>query len=239
MMRRWALPLADYLGDVVFDIDVTPNMIRIASIIGVAREVCRHHRRAAAHAPIPTWQTQRLRLPATTAMSKSSTTTSATASPPPSSAMCRLSPRPSGCSTACKLVGQRPISNLVDVTNYVMFEWGKPLHAFDYDRLLARAQSVGKDKVKIIVRRAEDGEAFTTLDDAKRILDSDVLMICDEAGPVGIGGVMGGLDTEISDTHHQCPARIGLLQLHQHPPDVPQIQVALRGRLSLQPGRAF
>ena len=154
-------PLADYLGDVVFDIDVTPNMIRIASIMGVAREVSAITG-APLHAPLPTWQTQA----------------------PPVDDYCdveiidadlcyrftatiirdvQVKPSPFWIQHRLKLTGQRPISNLVDVTNYVMFEWGKPLHAFDYDKLLARAQSIGKDKVKIIVRRAEDGEQFTTL----------------------------------------------------------------------------
>ncbi|HEY52635.1 MAG TPA: phenylalanine--tRNA ligase subunit beta [Caldilineae bacterium] len=191
-------PLADYLGDVVFDIDITPNMIRIASIIGVAREVAAITG-AALHAPLPTWQTQA----------------------PPASDYCdieivdddlcyrftatiirdvQVKPSPFWMQHRLKLLGQRPISNLVDITNYVMFEWGKPLHAFDYDRLRERARSIGKDKVKIIVRRAEEGERFTTLDNVERTLDHDVLMICDEVGPVGIGGVMGGLETEISDT---------------------------------------
>ena len=191
-------PLADYLGDVVLDIDVTPNMIRIASIIGVAREVAAITE-APLHISMPTWQT----------------------SPPPAGDyvdveiidddLCyrftasiirdvQVRPSPFWMQYRLKLMGQRPISNLVDVTNYVMFEWGKPLHAFDYDKLLARARSIGKDKVKIIVRRAKEGEKFTTLDGVERTLDPDILMICDEIGPVGIGGVMGGLETEVSDT---------------------------------------
>ena len=191
-------PLADYLGDVVFDIDVTPNMIRIASIIGVAREVAAILD-TPLHIEMPSWQT----------------------SPPPAweyadveivdDDLCHrytatiirdveVGPSPFWMQYRLKLVGQRPISNLVDVTNYVMFEWGQPLHAFDYDKLLARAQSIGKDKVKIIVRRAEEGEPFTTLDGVDRVLDRDVLMICDEVGPIAIGGVMGGLETEVSDT---------------------------------------
>ena len=88
----------------------------------------------------------------------------------------------------------------MDVTNYVMFEWGKPLHSFDYDKLLARAQGVGEDRVRIIVRRAAEGEPFTTLDGQRRILDADTLMITDAAGPIAIGGVMGGQETEVSET---------------------------------------
>ncbi|NOZ72890.1 MAG: phenylalanine--tRNA ligase subunit beta, partial [Chloroflexi bacterium] len=192
------MPLADYLGDVVFDLAVTPNMIRIASIIGVARAVAAITG-AQLHIPMPTWQTE----------------------DPPASDYCdvridapdlcyrftatiirdvTVQPSPFWMQHRLKLMGQRPISNLVDVSNYVMFEWGKPLHAFDYDKLLTRARSIGDDKVTIIVRRAKDGEKFTTLDGIERTLDQDTLMICDALGPVGIGGVMGGLETEISET---------------------------------------
>ena len=192
------MPLADYLGDVVFDIAVTPNMIRIASIIGVAREVAAITG-APLHIPMPTWQTQA----------------------PPASDFCdvriedadlcyrftatlihnvQVQPSPFWMQHRLQMMSQRPISNLVDVTNYVMFEWGKPLHAFDYDKLLARARSIGDDKVVIIVRRAADGEKFTTLDGVERTLDRDTLMICDAVGAVGIGGVMGGLETEVADT---------------------------------------
>ncbi|MBX7237322.1 MAG: phenylalanine--tRNA ligase subunit beta [Caldilineales bacterium] len=195
-------PLVDYLGDVVFHIAVTPNLIRIASIIGVAREIAAITG-ASLHIPMPgwppTWQTR----------------------PIPASDFCeveivdadlcyrftatilrdlQLKPSPFWMQRRLRLAGQRPINNLVDVTNYVMFEWGKPLHSFDYDKLLARAQSQGEDIVRIIVRRANEGEAFTTLDNQKRVLDSETLMICDAAGPVAIGGVMGGQDTEISET---------------------------------------
>ncbi len=86
--------------------------------------------------------------------------------------------------------GMRPINNVVDITNYVMLELGQPLHAFDYDRLRER---------KIVVRLAEDGERFVTLDGKERVLDRQTLMICDAEGPVAIGGVMGGLDSEIEE----------------------------------------
>ncbi len=87
-------------------------------------------------------------------------------------------------------VGLRPINNLVDITNYVMLETGQPLHAFDFDNL---AQN------RIVVRTASEGEAFTTLDGKERRLSRDMLMICDGEKPVGIGGVMGGLNSEIQE----------------------------------------
>ncbi|MGD9213116.1 MAG: phenylalanine--tRNA ligase subunit beta, partial [Desulfobacteraceae bacterium] len=85
-------------------------------------------------------------------------------------------------------VGQRPINNLVDITNFVMLEMGQPLHAFDFDQLAGR---------KIIVRTANTGDKFTTLDQKERELTDDMLMICDGEKPVGIAGVMGGLNSEV------------------------------------------
>lgn len=88
-------------------------------------------------------------------------------------------------------VGVRAINNVVDVTNYVMMELGQPLHAFDFLTLAGR---------KIVVRRAYPGETFVTLDGAERQLDEEILMIADGERGVGIAGVMGGLNTEVSDT---------------------------------------
>ena len=86
-------------------------------------------------------------------------------------------------------VGQDSINNVVDITNYVMFELGQPLHAFDYDRLAER---------RIVVRRARPGEKIRTLDGVERALAKETCVIADAASAVAIGGVMGGVDTEIS-----------------------------------------
>jgi phenylalanyl-tRNA synthetase beta chain len=93
--------------------------------------------------------------------------------------------------------GMRPINNVVDITNYVMLEWGQPLHAFDYDLLLQRAEKTGWSKPTIIVRRATTGEKMTTLDGIERELDESMLLITDTAGPIAIAGVMGGAETEV------------------------------------------
>ncbi|MDQ1331301.1 MAG: phenylalanyl-tRNA synthetase beta chain, partial [Thermodesulfobacteriota bacterium] len=85
-------------------------------------------------------------------------------------------------------IGQRPINNIVDITNFIMLECGQPLHAFDFDFL---------EENRIVVRTATRGEKFTTLDRKERILDPDMLMICDGKKPVAIAGVMGGLNSEI------------------------------------------
>jgi len=111
-----------------------------------------------------------------------------------------IGPSPARMARRLALAGMRPINSVVDITNYVMLEWGEPLHAFDYDKLIARA---GGGRPRIVVRRARPGERMTTLDGADRALDGDTLLIADAAGPIAIAGVMGGGETEIDDaTRH-------------------------------------
>lgn len=86
--------------------------------------------------------------------------------------------------------GIRPINNLVDITNYVMEEFGQPMHAYDYDTIADH---------KIVVRRANDGDKFITLDGQERKLDQDILMICDGQKEIGIAGIMGGENSMITD----------------------------------------
>jgi len=103
----------------------------------------------------------------------------------------KVGPSPAWLQERLRGAGARPINNVVDATNYVMLELGQPLHAFDLTRLAGP---------EIVVRRAQASEpTFTTLDDESRKLTSDMLMICDGERPVAIGGVMGGLDSEVSD----------------------------------------
>ena len=102
----------------------------------------------------------------------------------------KLGPSPAWMQRRLAASGIRPINNLVDITNYVMEEYGQPMHAFDYDLI--------KDH-KIIVKRAADGDEFVTLDGQVRKLDKDVLMICDAEKQIGIAGIMGGENSKITD----------------------------------------
>lgn len=88
------------------------------------------------------------------------------------------------------LAGMRPINNIVDITNFVMLETGQPLHAYDLDKL--------RDK-KIIVRDSKDSEVLRTLDGTDRNLDEGMLLICDGKGPIGLAGIMGGMDSEVTE----------------------------------------
>lgn len=102
----------------------------------------------------------------------------------------RLAPSPEWMRRRLAASGIRPINNIVDITNYVMEEYGQPMHAYDYDTLAGH---------RIVVRRAEDGEVFQTLDGQERTLDSSMLMICDGEKAVGLAGIMGGENSKITD----------------------------------------
>ena len=102
----------------------------------------------------------------------------------------KIAPSPKWMQRRLASNGIRPINNIVDITNYVMEEYGQPMHAYDYDTLAGH---------KIVVRRAENGEKFTTLDGQERTMDDSVLMICDGEKAVGIAGIMGGENSMITD----------------------------------------
>jgi phenylalanyl-tRNA synthetase beta chain len=101
----------------------------------------------------------------------------------------KIGPSPLWMKQRLMAAGQRPISNVVDITNYVMLTTSQPLHAFDLDRVRGR---------RIVVRRAQEGETMTTLDDVERSFSPDVALVCDAEGPTGIAGLMGGQISEVS-----------------------------------------
>ncbi|HMQ03488.1 MAG TPA: phenylalanine--tRNA ligase subunit beta [Pyrinomonadaceae bacterium] len=102
----------------------------------------------------------------------------------------KIGPSPEWLVKRLEAVGERSINNVADITNYVMLDLGQPMHAFDLDKLAEK---------RVVVRRAKAGESITTLDEVERELDESMLMICDAEKPVAVGGVMGGLDSSITD----------------------------------------
>ncbi|MFG2647601.1 phenylalanine--tRNA ligase subunit beta [Streptomyces sp. NPDC048436] len=124
--------------------------------------------------------------------------------------------------------GMRPISLAVDVTNYVMLELGQPLHAYDRSRI----------EGTIGVRRAEQGEKFTTLDGAKRVLDAEDLVITDDRGPIGIAGVMGGANTEIAD-HEEAAGTTDVVIEAAHFDAISIARTARRHKLPSEAAKRF
>ena len=102
----------------------------------------------------------------------------------------KIEPSPAWMQRRLAAAGMRPINNIVDITNYVMLEYGQPLHAFDLEKIQGS---------KIVVRTAKEEEVIRTLDGQDRTLDSEMLVICDENCPVAVAGVMGGENSEVTD----------------------------------------
>ena len=187
------MPLADYMGDVVLDIAITPNIARDANILGVAREIAAitgkelHHPDLDVHMDGPTiigQVTIEIRQPELNPRFVLGLIENIEIRPSPYEIQRRL-----------HLAGMRPINNIVDATNYAMLELGEPLHAFDFDILLSRAKG---STPKIITRTAESQERLKTLDDVERNLDDFTVLVCDTAGPLSIAGVMGGEESEVN-----------------------------------------
>jgi phenylalanyl-tRNA synthetase beta chain len=187
------VPAVDQLGDAVLEIDVLPNMARCLSMIGIAREVAALFGKA----PKPA-KPQAAAAGEPIAGKVKVEIADAKLCPRYTATLIRnvtVGSAPGWMQRRLTHAGMRPISNLVDVTNYVMLEWGQPLHAFDYDVLVRRA---GGKTPTIIVRPAKDGEVLKTLDGQDRTLTPETLVIADEAGAIALAGVMGGAETEVT-----------------------------------------
>jgi phenylalanyl-tRNA synthetase beta chain len=180
--------LGDVLGDTVFELAVTANRPDLLSVVGVAREV----------AALTGATVREPSLEFTEAGGAIKGRAQVDIEAPDLCARylatvvegVRIGPSPAWMQEHIVAAGQRPINNVVDVTNYVMLELGQPLHAFDYDRVAGH---------HIIVRRAGPGERFTTLDGIDRTLSDSMLAIADERGAVALAGVIGGLESEVTE----------------------------------------
>lgn len=186
-------PLQDVLGDVLLDVELTPNLARCFSVLGVAREVA-----ALLDKPLKQPNQDVLMEGAAIKGQVAIEIRVPELNPRFTLALLRdseIRPSPEWMQRRLKLVGQRPINNIVDVTNYITLEIGQPLHAFDYDKLAAR---VGGKPPKIITRLPQAGETLETLDEINRTLQDINILVCDEQGVLSLGGVIGGAETEIS-----------------------------------------
>lgn len=194
------IPFAQYLGnnDIVIDMEITPNRPDCLSIRGLAREFAAMNGNDWTD-PIEANLTKcKVSKTETTIEDEVEVTIEDTDRCPRYTACVikgvKVGPSPKWLVDKLATMGQRSINNIVDVTNYILFMYGQPLHSFDLDWLKA-----GKDKAHIIVRKAKDGELLTTLDGQERKLTSDMTVIATEDGPVALAGVMGGLNSEITD----------------------------------------
>lgn len=183
------MPLREYLGDAVIEIDVLPNMARCLSILGVAREVA-------------ALLGQELRMPDMPLAAHGAAVADRARVTIETPDLCprftvtliegvRVQPSPLWMQRRLTMAGMRPISNVVDISNYVMLELGQPNHMFDADRV--------QDQ-HLLIRRPHSGERLTTLDGKEHQLAPDQLLVCDPSGPLSLAGVMGGATSEVSDT---------------------------------------
>lgn len=181
--------IAELYADTIFEISLTPNLGHCSNVIGVARELS-----AVTGQPI--------RYPKTDVVESKEPAAKAAQVIVEDKQGCpryacriiknvKVTPSPDWLQKRLTASGLRPINNIVDITNYVLLEMGQPLHAFDYDKLEGHT---------IIVRSAKGNEPFVTLDGKERVLEKDDILICDQKKPVTLGGIMGGQNSEVSDT---------------------------------------
>lgn len=179
------------LHDVVFEYEITSNRVDCYSVVGIAREAAATFRKEF----VP---------PVVTAVGNDEDVNDFIKVTVEDPELCprytarvvkniKIGPSPKWMQRRLASVGIRPINNLVDITNYVMEEYGQPMHAYDLDTIAGG---------QIVVRRAKENETFVTLDGQERKLDESVLMICDGEKSVGIAGIMGGENSMITDDVH-------------------------------------
>ncbi|NIM95098.1 MAG: phenylalanine--tRNA ligase subunit beta [Anaerolineales bacterium] len=189
------VPLVDYMGDAVLDIAITPNIARDANVLGVAREISAltgsrlkepDYKVPWSGDPLEGRVELEINVPELNPRFVLGLIEGIT-----------IGPSPCWVQRCLRLSGIRPINNIVDATNYVMIALGEPLHAFDFDVLQER---VGGGVPKIITRLAAPGERLRTLDDIERDLDDFTVLVTDTTGALSIAGVMGGAESEVSNS---------------------------------------
>ena len=188
------MPFAEYrgLGDTVLELEVTPNRPDCLSMVGVAREVAAILN---AEYAVPGGVPPESGTPAAELVSVE--IEDAVLCPRYAARVItgvKVGPSPQWLADRVTAGGARPVNNIVDVTNYVMYELGQPLHAFDLATIATR-----DDRATVIVRPARAGETIRTLDGQDRALATDALLITDPSGPIALAGVMGGESTEVSE----------------------------------------
>lgn len=176
------------LHDVTFEYEITSNRVDCFSVIGIAREAAATFGKEF-HPPVVT--------PTGNSENAADYIRVTVQDPDLCPRYCarivkniKIAPSPKWMQRRLAAAGIRPINNIVDITNYVMEEFGQPMHAYDYDHIAGH---------EIVVRRAKEDERFVTLDGQERAMDGDVLMICDGEKSVGIAGIMGGENSMITD----------------------------------------
>lgn len=194
------MPLADYLklSDTVLDLEITPNRPDCLSMVGMAREVGAMYAVDAKN-PLDEMEAalqEGADLPSIEQLA--TVTVEDTDRCPRYTARViknvQVGPSPDWLAERVTAAGARSINNVVDVTNYILFLFGQPLHAFDYDKLVDET-----GKANVVVRAAKEGEKLLTLDGEERELTTDMTVIATPEKAVGLAGVMGGLDTEVTD----------------------------------------
>jgi phenylalanyl-tRNA synthetase beta chain len=203
---RVGQPLAEHLGrssgDVVYDLEITPNRPDLNSLMGIAREISAVTGNPLRWPELPPPATAPSEAPAERADQWVAVRLEDPDLCPRYTARIvrgvKIGPSPAWLKQALEKIGIRSISNVVDVTNYVMLETGQPLHAFDY-RLLTPRPDAENQRPAIVVRRALEGELFSTLDGQRRTLNRNMLVIADETKAVALAGIMGGLNSEIQE----------------------------------------
>ncbi len=231
------MPFAEYQGlsDTILELEITPNRPDCLSVVGVAREIGAV---LGAASSVPASTPEERGAPAVD--SATVTIDDPELCPRYTARLIRnvkIGPSPQWLAEKVIASGTRSISNVVDITNYIMFELGQPLHAFDAD-LLAVGDS---GRAEIGIRLARAGEQLTTLDGQKRELAEDVLVITDSSGPIALAGVMGGEATEIHDGTVNILLGVGVLlalvDLAHQPPARPVLGGILPFREDRRPQR--